>query len=127
MVTRRAKSRQEWSFAGGQVNCRFLLWLRENAERAMIPLMISGGSMKRFVAGADRGQSSLLPECLDDWVDESNPVRVIDAFVDGLDLGELGFSGVEPSVTGRPSYHPCVLLKLYILRLSQPGAVEPPA
>ena len=70
--------------------------------------------MKRFVAGADRGQSTLLPECLDDWVDESNPVRVIDAFVDALDLGELGFSGVEPAVTGRPSYHPCVLLKLYI-------------
>jgi transposase len=70
--------------------------------------------MKRFVAGADRGQSTLLPECLDDWVDESNPVRVIDAFVDSLDLGELGFNGVEPAVTGRPSYHPCVLLKLYI-------------
>jgi transposase len=70
--------------------------------------------MKRFVAGADRGQSTLLPECLDDWVDESNPVRVIDAFVDALDLDELGFSGVEPAVTGRPSYHPCVLLKLYI-------------
>ena len=70
--------------------------------------------MKRFVLGTDRGQSTLLPECLDDWVDESNPVRVIDAFVDALDLGELGFSGVEPAVTGRPSYHPSVLLKLYI-------------
>ena len=70
--------------------------------------------MKRFVAGADRGQSTLLPERLDDWVDESNPVRVIDAFVDALDLGELGFSGVEPAATGRPSYHPCVLLKLHI-------------
>ena len=46
--------------------------------------------MKRFVEGADRGQSTLLPECLDDWIDESNPVRVIDAFVDALDLGELG-------------------------------------
>ena len=70
--------------------------------------------MKRFVAGADRGQSTLLPECLDDWVDESNPVRVIDAFVDALDFRELGFSGVEPAVSGRPSYHPSVLLKLYI-------------
>jgi len=70
--------------------------------------------MKRFVLGTDRGQSTLLPECLDDWVDESNPVRVIDAFMDALDLGELGFSGVEPAVTGRPSYHPSVLLKLYI-------------
>jgi transposase len=70
--------------------------------------------MKRFVAGADRGQSTLLPECLDDFIDESNPVRVIDAFVDALDLAELGFGGVEAAATGRPSYHPSVLLKLYI-------------
>src|SRR5262245_55731046 len=67
--------------------------------------------MKRFVAGADRAQSTLLPESLDDWVDESNPVRVIDAFVDALDLD---FDSVEPAATGRPSYHPSVLLKLYI-------------
>jgi transposase len=59
--------------------------------------------MKRFVAGADRGQSTLLPECLDDFIDESNPVRVIDAFVVALDLAELGFDGVEPATTGRPS------------------------
>ncbi|MCP4207558.1 MAG: IS1182 family transposase [Shimia sp.] len=70
--------------------------------------------MKRFVVGADRGQSTLLPECLDDWIDESNPVRVIDAFVDALDLTELGFDGVEPAATGRPAYHPSVLLRLYI-------------
>src|SRR5262245_49832954 len=70
--------------------------------------------MKRFVAGADRAQSTLLPESLDDWVDESNPVRVIDAFVDALNVAELGFEGVEPAVTGRPSYHPSSLLKLYI-------------
>ena len=70
--------------------------------------------MKRFVEGADRGQSTLLPECLDDWIDENNPVRVIDAFVEALDLAELGFAGVEPEATGRPSYHPSVLLKLYI-------------
>jgi transposase len=70
--------------------------------------------MKRFVAGADRGQSTLLPECLDDWVDAENPVRAIDAFVEALDLGGLGFDGVEPEATGRPSYHPSVLLKLYI-------------
>jgi transposase len=81
----------------------------------MIPLVILRGElMKRFVAGADRGQSTLLPECLDDFIDESNPVRVIDAFVDALDLVELGFDGVEPAATGRPSYHPSVLLKLYI-------------
>src|SRR4030088_1040998 len=70
--------------------------------------------MKRFVEGTDRGQSTLLPECLDDWIDENNPVRVIDAFVEALNLAELGFAGVEPEATGRPSYHPSVLLKLYI-------------
>src|SRR5947209_2362305 len=70
--------------------------------------------MKGFVAGAERAQASLLPECLEDWVDESNAVRVIDAFVDALDLAELGFDGVVPEATGRPSYHPSVLLKLYI-------------
>src|SRR5436853_4236469 len=70
--------------------------------------------MKRFVEGADRGQSTLLPECLDDWIDEENPVRAIDAFVDALDLGALGFDGVEPAATGRPAFHPSVLLKLYI-------------
>ena len=70
--------------------------------------------MKRFVAGSDRAQSTLLPECLDDFIDDSNPVRVIDAFVDALDLAELGFDRVEPAATGRPSYHPSVLLKLYI-------------
>src|SRR5215510_8529469 len=70
--------------------------------------------MKRFLVGADRGQSTLLPECLDEWIDESNPVRAVDAFVDALDLGKLGFEGVVPEVTGRPSYHPSALLKLYI-------------
>jgi transposase len=70
--------------------------------------------MKRFISGVDRGQSTLLPECLDDFIDESNPFRVIDAFVDALDLGELGFDGVIPEATGRPSYHPSLLLKLYI-------------
>ena len=70
--------------------------------------------MKRFVAGSDRTQSTLLPECLDDFIDESNPVRVIDAFIDALDLADLGFDGVEPAATGRPAYHPSTLLKLYI-------------
>jgi len=70
--------------------------------------------MKRFVEGIDRSQSTLFPECLEDWIDEDNPVRVIEVFVEGLDLGELRFGGVEPEVTGRPSYHPSVLLKLYI-------------
>ena len=70
--------------------------------------------MGRFVEGADRGQATLFPECLDDWIDEDNPVRVIDAFVDAIELGELGFDGVVPEATGRPPYHPSVLLKLYI-------------
>src|SRR5499427_2800049 len=70
--------------------------------------------MKRFVEGTDRGQSTLFPECLEDWIHEDNPVRVIDVFVDELNLGELGFEGVDPEATGRPSYHPSVLLKLYI-------------
>ena len=70
--------------------------------------------MKRFVAGPDRGQSTLLPECLDDFIGESNPVRVIDVFVDALDLAEMGFDGVDPAATGRPAYHPSLLLKLYI-------------
>ena len=70
--------------------------------------------MRRFVEGADRGQSTLLPECLDEWIDESNPVRAVDAFVDALDLGQLGFEGIVPEATGRPSYHPSALLKLYI-------------
>src|SRR6516225_2579626 len=70
--------------------------------------------MRRFVEGMDRGQSTLFPECLEDWIYEDNPVRAIDVFVDELDLAGLGFKGVEPEATGRPSYHPSILLKLYI-------------
>jgi transposase len=70
--------------------------------------------MKRFIEGSDRSQSTLLPESLDDWVEDSNPVRVVDAFVDHLNLAELGFTDAEPAVTGRPGYHPSALLKLYI-------------
>src|SRR5262250_1854212 len=80
----------------------------------MIPADFAEDRMKRFVEGTDRGQSMLFPECLEDWIHEDNPVRVIDIFVDELDLGELGFDGVDPEATGRPSYHPSVLLKLYI-------------
>ncbi|MET4346536.1 transposase [Bradyrhizobium sp. RT9a] len=70
--------------------------------------------MKRFIEGADRGQSTLFPECVEDWIGEDNPVRLIDVFVDELDLAELGFGGIDPEATGRPSYHPSLLLKLYI-------------
>lgn len=70
--------------------------------------------MKRFVEGADRSQSILFPEQLDDYVAEDNIVRVVDAFIEALDLHALGFTGAEPSRTGRPSYHPAVLLGIYI-------------
>ncbi len=70
--------------------------------------------MRRFVEGIDRGQATLFPEHLEDWIDADNPVRVIDAFVEELDLSGLGFEGVASEATGRPSYHPAVLLKLYI-------------
>lgn len=70
--------------------------------------------MKRFIQGEDRTQATLLPEALDDYITENNPVRVVDVYVDNLDLGQLGFAGVEPEVTGRPAYHPATLLKLYI-------------
>ena len=70
--------------------------------------------MKRFIEGETRTQVTLLPECLDDYVAEENPVRVVDVFVDELDLGALGFEGVAPVATGRPAYHPAVLLKFYI-------------
>ena len=70
--------------------------------------------MRRFVEGEDRLQMALLPHCLDDYVTENNPVRVIEAFIDELDLGRLGFDGVVPETTGRPAYHPATLLKIYL-------------
>lgn len=70
--------------------------------------------LKRFIEGEDRTQITLLPECLDDYVAEDNPVRVVEVFVDELELGALGFDGVDPAATGRPAYHPSVLLKIYI-------------
>ena len=72
--------------------------------------------MKRFNEGADRHQVTLLSECLEDFVGEDNPVRIVDAFANELDLQKLGFDGTDPAVTGRPRYHPSVLLKLYIYR-----------
>ena len=70
--------------------------------------------MGRFVEGEDRGQGVLLAEFLDDYVSEENPVRVIDVFVDELDLGKLGFAGVVAEATGRPGYHPGLMLKIYV-------------
>src|ERR1700754_2266709 len=70
--------------------------------------------MKRFIKGEDRTQVILLPECLDDFVSEDNEGRVVDAFVEELDLQELGFEGTQFACTGRPAYHPATLLKIYI-------------
>lgn len=70
--------------------------------------------MPRFIEGDERSQSVLFPERLDDWIPEDNPVRVIDVFVDELDLGTLGFERSEPAATGRPGYHPATLLKIYV-------------
>ncbi|MEA3250599.1 MAG: IS1182 family transposase [Pseudomonadota bacterium] len=70
--------------------------------------------MKRFVSGESRSQATLFPELLDDYVSEDNPVRAIEAFVEVLDLRQLGFKGVDPHATGRPAYHPAVLLKIYL-------------
>jgi transposase len=70
--------------------------------------------MKRFVEGGDRRQTTLLPDCVDDYVGEENPVRAIEAFVEALDLAALGFEGVVPETTGRPAYHPATLLKIYL-------------
>src|SRR5467141_4790866 len=89
----------------GRVKTQSVLWF---------PLLNRGGMMKGFVQGVDRQQTTLLPECLDDWVGESNPVRAIDAFVEKLELRDLGFDGVDPAATGRPAYHPSPMLKLYI-------------
>ena len=80
--------------------------------------------MHRFIEGEDRMQPALLPHCLEDYVDEENPVRVIEVFVDELDLAALGFSGMTPAATGRPAYHPSTLLKIYLygyLNRIQPG------
>lgn len=70
--------------------------------------------MKRYIQGEERSQVTLLAECLDDYIAEDNTLRVVDVFVDDLNLADLGFDGISPAITGRPSYHPSVLLKLYI-------------
>src|ERR1700723_2645458 len=70
--------------------------------------------MHRLIDGEDRMQPALLPHSLEDYVDEENPVRVIEVFIDELDLAALGFSGMTPAATGRPAYHPSTLLKIYL-------------
>jgi transposase len=70
--------------------------------------------MGRYIDGQDRTQSILFPERLDDWIDQDNPVRAVDVFVEELDLVRLGFERAQPADTGRPAYHPATLLKIYI-------------
>jgi transposase len=82
--------------------------------------------MGRFVEGTDREQTTIFPECLEDWICEDNPVRAIDVFVDELELAGRGFRGLAPELTGRPSYHPSVPAEALYLWLSQPRSVEPP-
>jgi transposase len=77
-------------------------------------MRFGGLGMKRFVEGSERQQGTLFPEYFEDLIDENNQVRVVDAFVDALDLSELGFVGMTPAVTGRPGFHPSVLLKIYV-------------
>jgi transposase len=70
--------------------------------------------MTRYVEGEDRSQATLFPETLDEYIAADNPIRVVDVFVDELDLRKLGFDGMQPELTGRPAYHPATLLKIYI-------------
>ena len=70
--------------------------------------------MSRFFEGQDRSQVTLLPGCLDDFIADDNPVRVVDAFIGELDMVALGFEGAIPAITGRPSYHPATMLKVYL-------------
>jgi len=70
--------------------------------------------MKRFIEGENRFQSTLFPESLDDYIAPDNAVRVVDAFINKLDLKELGFNRAEPSATGRPGYQPATMLKIYV-------------
>jgi transposase len=81
--------------------------------------------MGRFIEGADRRQATLLPDTIEDYVGEENPVRVVDAFVDALDLAGLGFNGVIPEETGRPSYHPATILKIYMELIWLTGRLTP--
>src|SRR2546423_11013023 len=83
------------------------------AKHGMIAQLRAGAGMARFIEGRDREQATLFPERLDEAIEADNPVRVVDAFVDALDLAEIGFD-VEPEATGRPGYHPATLLKIYL-------------
>lgn len=67
-----------------------------------------------YISGVDKDQVIMLPDCVDDYIGADNPVRVIDAYIDSLKLSALGFRRAQPNETGRPSYSPKNLLKLYL-------------
>jgi transposase len=91
--------------------------LSENGHQAdKIPASNDAGIFLRHLTGDSRHQSTLLPDTLDDYVDKDNPVRVIDAFVDILDVSKLGFSKADPKATGRKPYHPADLLGFQSVR-----------
>src|SRR5450759_2909269 len=110
--------RRKWHLTDKCAQPGFVGFRTRLCETASLDLILAvrfsrnlrGDQMRRFVGGADRGQSTLFPERVEDWIGEDNPVRVLDVFVDELDLAGLGFGGVAPELTGRPSYHPAVLL-----------------
>src|SRR6516165_8197965 len=93
---------------------RCVIYLREILDRDSRLPGRTGWRDETFREGEDRRQGALLPHCLNDYVTENNPVRVIEAFIDELDLATLGFDGVVPETTGRPAYHPVTLLKIYL-------------
>jgi hypothetical protein len=99
----------------------------ENALIRYFSVLLSGDGWRDETFRGGRGPAAvaLLPHCLDDYVTENNPVRVIEAFIGELDLAILGFEGVVPETTGRPAYHPAALAEDLSLRLSQPHPVEP--
>ncbi|RUR43590.1 hypothetical protein ELY37_18050 [Vreelandella populi] len=82
--------------------------------------------MKRFVVGEARDQSTLFPTLLDDFIAENNPVRAIEAFVDGLDLNDMGFKGGDPHATGRPAYHLFIRFEALHLWLFQSYLIKSP-
>ncbi len=94
---------------------RLIPCLCENAKSNSALRGSAGG--ERW-AGSSKAESAINSHCcrasLEDYVEQDNPVRVVDAFIDELDLGAIGFMGVTPAATGRPSYHPSTLLKLYL-------------
>ena len=90
-------------------------WLCENgANQFIVVISAHEVEMSRFVEGEDRTQQVLLPPSLEDYIDEDNPVRVVDAYIDELDLADMGFERIRPKATGRPAYHPATLLKIYL-------------